>query len=92
MKDPVIPETEPLWACAFQRRRIVLTNAQYQCKCVKIVFGECFIRVIRHMVVAAMNGLNFFFNSVATSFRVNLKASLGLVLPNQYCLITVKEN
>ena len=35
----------------------MLTNAQYQCKCVKIVFSECFIRVIRHMAVAAVNGL-----------------------------------
>ena len=35
----------------------MLTNAQYQCKHVEIVFSECFIRAIRHMAVATVNGL-----------------------------------
>ena len=35
----------------------MLTNAQYQCKRVKIVFSESFIKAIRHMAVAAVNGL-----------------------------------
>ena len=31
-------------------------------------------------------------SNLLKAFRVNLKACLGLVLPNQYCLIIVWEN
>ena len=33
-----------------------------------------------------------FRSNLLKAFRVNLKACLGLVLPNQYCLIVVREN
>ena len=33
-----------------------------------------------------------FCSNLLKSFRVNLKACLGLVLPNQYCLIVVRGN
>ena len=33
-----------------------------------------------------------FHSNLLKAFRVNLKACLGFVLPNQYCLIVVREN
>ena len=41
------------------------------------------------------DSVEFFFkfrSNVLKAFRINLKACLGLVLPNQYCLIIVREN
>ena len=39
---------------------------------------------------------NFFFfkfrSNLLKAFWVNLKACLGLVLPNQYCLIIIRKN
>ena len=33
-----------------------------------------------------------FWSNLLKAFQVDLKACLGLVLPNQYCLIVVREN
>ena len=40
------------------------------------------------------NSVNFFFkicSNLLKAFQVDLKACLGLVLPNQYCLIVIRE-
>ena len=38
--------------------------------------------------------IDFFLNrsNLLKAFQVNLKACLGTVLPNQYCLIVIREN
>ena len=38
-----------------------------------------------------LNNFLKFHSNLLKAFRVDLKACLGLVLPNEYCLIVVKE-
>ena len=47
-----------------------------------------------HMSVIKNSVKKFFkfHSNLLKAFRVDLKACLGLVLPNQYCLIIIREN
>ena len=57
---------------------------------VKLRLSEGIISQLLSHSVSKTFCLNIFFeNSVATAVWVHLKACLGFVLPNQYCLIII---